>query len=767
MSFVDRIASGPVEPSPSERTLFGRWWFAPRDGTESVYLNGQPADDGDVLSPDAAGEWALLRPGDASPIRGRFFPDALPDEQDVTALLQLGGMLRDPEKAKGGWLEWNEISPLAPGLDEAVKPHPLEDHIESELEHLVAVCRNPRTHIRMEIERVHVARARRIARNAPAWLASHTEDWDHRTITGVQPHRILAEIREERWDLYENRVAVRLVDNLVTWLRRRIAAIRRVLDDVLTRMEDFRVSPSGSRHRTERICRLWGEAWDEGRRRGIAEHTLKRLERLLYRVLGLMDSPLYRRLPGQAGTPRALRMTNVFRSHDNYRGVARLWLEWSRLAVPRALSPRELHDRHQNLHRSFDAWCMLLVLRACSQLKLDPSEDEGLESEIRPGCIIRLDKGLRLEWEQAGTITLAENDRVLLLRFVPLIHVLECARTREAVTARVAPLVEAVAAAAHWTIILHPAVPGEPPHDALAGVGNPPDPTTTGAIDFIRVSPFSLDSVERVSRAIRWATLVPRMLAYPPVLRIIPESDLDRGSWLDRRGDSRWAMVRMPRPDEMPPQKIEKHLTEARERLERLTQKREEIRDQLRQFLGDRRKMSALNREKSDLLEPLRNAESDVKRWDEFDRDFKKACASTAALSKCPACGKDADFEARKHDCFAVRCRSASCRAQWELRHDPDTQSRLPVFLPGDFDRIVSHAPPTASASQWVDEVFGCDVLAVPKRQDDGSFLSPRTERVGDSLKLPDTESSDESWDVKSPGGGQGNRHHAHVANPR
>ena len=766
MSLVDRIAGGSVEPSPSERTLFGRWWFAPRDGTESVYLNGQPAASGDVLSPDAAGEWALLRPGDASPIRGRFFPDALPDEQDVTALLQLGGMLRDPEKAKGGWLEWNETNPLAPGLDEAVKPHPLEDHIESELEHLVAVCRNPRTHIRMEIERVHVARARRIARNAPAWLASHTEDWDHRTITGIQPRRILAEIREERWDLYENRVAVRLVDNLVTWLRRRIAAIRRVLDDVLTRMEDFRVSTSGSRHRAERIYRLWGKAWDAGSRRDIAERTLRRLERLLYRVLGLMDSPLYRRLPGHAGTPRALRMTNVFRSHDSYRGVARLWLEWSRLAVPRALSPRELHDRHQNLHRSFDAWCMLVVLRACSQLKLDPSEDEGLESEIRPGCIIRLDKGFRLEWEQAGTITLAENDHVLL-RFVPLIHVLECARTREAVTARVEPLVEAVAAAAHWTIILHPAVPGEPPHDALAGVGNPPAPTTTGAIDFIRVSPFSLDSVERVSRAIRWATLVPRMLAYPPDLQTSRELDVSSEPWFHSHGSSNEWMVRPLQSNELSKLNIEGRLTEARKRRDTLVHERDQVQEDLKQARGDRRRTRELNLEKSKLLEPVRDAEDAFKRLEKFKRDFEKARDQVDLLATCPACGTSAEFEARDSRCFFARCRSNSCDSRWELRHHPDTNTRIPVFLPSDFDKIISHAPPTASASHWVDEVFGCDVLAVPKRQDDGSFLSPRTERVGDSLELPDTESSDESWDAKSPGDSQGNRHHAHVANPR
>ena len=294
MNFVDRIGDRSVEQPPA-RTFFGRWLVNPGEEFGSTHLNGCPVSDGDVLVPGATENWTLVRPDDTLPIRGNFLADSLPDEQDIAALLQLGELLRN--KAEGGWLEWSDISPLAPGLDEAVKPHPLEDSIERELNHLAAVCRNPRTHIHVETERVLVARARRIAPDAPAWLASHTEDWDHRKITGIQPRRILAEVREEQWDLYENRIAVRLIDALVTWLRRRIAEVRRVLDDIFARMEGFDGSES-TRYRTERICRLWGEAWarDANLGRQTAECTLRRLESLLYRVLGLMDSRLYQRI---------------------------------------------------------------------------------------------------------------------------------------------------------------------------------------------------------------------------------------------------------------------------------------------------------------------------------------------------------------------------------------------------------------------------------------------------------------------------------------
>ena len=738
MSFRDRISGESVE-QPPELTLFGRWLFDPSDELGPVHVNGRPADAGDVLAPGATGDWALVRTGDTIPIRGGFLADALPDEQDVEALLQLGELLRDRDKVKGGWLEWRKTSPLAPGLEKAVRPHSLEGRIEDEIDHLAAVCRKPRTHIRVDTESVLVTRARRIAPGAPAWLASHTEDWDHRKITGIQPRRILAEVREERWDIYENRVAVRLVDNLVEWLRQRIAEVNRVLDDILVRM-DFASSASGTRHRADRIYRLWGETWKASHGRDVAARTLRRLEHLLYRLLGLMDSKLYRHVSRRTPAPRSLRMTNLLSNDDDYRGIARLWHDWSRLAAPRPLSPRQLYARHQDLHQGFDAWCMLVIVRACSQLRLDPTENKDLKSEIRPGGTVHLGKGLRIEWEPAGAIRLANEDRALL-RFVPLIHVLEHAKGRESVATRVASLVEAGATANHWTVILHPAVAGGPPHDALAGIGNPPAPAThnassfNSAIDFIRVSPFSLDTVERISRAIRWATLVPRMLSYPPTLPAIRRHDIPNRSWRVNRGESHWALVRPLRPGDLSELNVAGRLARTRRDRDRKEQERQKLQDELKQSRDDRRKMVSLNRRKPELRKRLQDAENAVKQWEEFERHFKRACDNVTALATCPACGQEgAEFEPRENDCFAARCESTSCACEWGLRPGPGGKSRVPVFFRSGTDLDARAAD---VAPNWVDDVLGCDVLAIPVARDGGGveFLPPRSGRLGVSLK--------------------------------
>ena len=63
---------------------------------------------------------------------------------------------------------------------------------------------------------------------AASYLAAHTEDWDRPLLRGILPKRILAEIRQDQIDIYENRVAARLLDNLGGYLNRRIQRLRRI-----------------------------------------------------------------------------------------------------------------------------------------------------------------------------------------------------------------------------------------------------------------------------------------------------------------------------------------------------------------------------------------------------------------------------------------------------------------------------------------------------------------------------------------------------------
>ncbi|MEN1395689.1 hypothetical protein AAIH23_36415, partial [Pseudomonas aeruginosa] len=106
------------------------------------------------------------------------------------------------------------------------------------------------------------ARARRLAKGALVYLASHSECWQRQTLSGVIPKKVLARFSEDDYGIYENRVYARLLDETERHLQRRLSALKSLqatLDQALKfyRSEDvdFRLS--------HEVCRLWGLTFDQ------------------------------------------------------------------------------------------------------------------------------------------------------------------------------------------------------------------------------------------------------------------------------------------------------------------------------------------------------------------------------------------------------------------------------------------------------------------------------------------------------------------------
>lgn len=711
MKVLDRV-SGQTQDAPDQTpTLLGRWSLDP--AAEDAHLNGSVVAPGDLLVPGASGEWRLIA-GQAD-LRGRFLADCLPETQDIDAFLGFGDLLA------GSWLDWCDRSPLAPGLGEDIKPHPLESAIERELGHLESVCLRPQTHIRLEPERLAVARARRFDRKVYVHLAAHTEDWAMRKLTGVQPSHVLAQVREEQWDLYENRVAVRLVDELAAWLSRRLSEIRRILDGVFARLDEQRAVSGANWRRGDRLYRIWGEATEAAAARTLAERTCKRLEGLLYRILGMMDSPLYRAIPNRAQVPRGLRMTNLFANHDQYRGVARLWDQWSRQVATGSLSPAQLYQRHQLLARGFDAWCLLLVVRGLQQLRCEPL-DRDLEQPLEPGCDIGLKEGYRLTWQWDG-IRLMDGDRPRV-RFLPLVHALE-RRKPTNLADQVNELTEAVADQDVWTVILHPAVPEPAAGDTLAGVMDPPYPEVRGALDWLRVSPLALDSVERVSRLLRWALLAPRILAYPPPLGEVPPKFAAHFSKAAAGG---YALLVPLADHEYQAMGLDTALGQARAELERLRGERDLVKRQLRDLRGGRRGMADLNPRKGQPLGPLRQAEDHAKQMQAFQLALDSAQKTLAYLSVCPVCGTPGELSTLGSGCFIADCQDPGCKSRWGLLAGISGGSSIERLLPVlEVGGQEGGTLPEDYQPSCIDDILGCDVLAVPYPGKQRAWRTPRS----------------------------------------
>lgn len=303
-----------------------------------------------------------------------------PGELETDAVVRLGDTL-------GGSATWEAmaaIPPVAQKLAERARPQRLDEEIWRHLQHLQHVCHRPRLHLRVEEERVPVSRARRTPVRAVADLVSHPGDWEHRTLRSIQPSRVLARQIEDEWNLYENRVAARLVDHLLAYLARRLEELRKI-EEALRTSRDHSDEARSSFWRARRVMTLWADTLTT-RTEDELRATLRRLELAQRDLQALLDSPLYQRTPKRQTVPIALKPTNILINDAHYRKVAALWRAWVRYGHKR----QETHDqrlaRRTREAAAWDRFVLHLVVRAFESLGWTAERNGQLRWTLRrPG----------------------------------------------------------------------------------------------------------------------------------------------------------------------------------------------------------------------------------------------------------------------------------------------------------------------------------------------------------------------------------------------
>lgn len=705
---LDRL--GGVAEARDGATVLGR--FCVRDDAPGeLFLNSFPARDGMFLVPESGGRWHILRASEH--VQGTFPRAQMLDPLDIASIRTVGHSLSELIERGGTWIDIFEVSPLVPGMANRVEVQPFELRIKENIGHLEEVCRRPRTHLRVEVERMAVSRARRFPAQAANYLAAHTEDWERPTLCSVIPKRILATIREDQFDIYENRVAARLVDHLVTHLRQRVHEILRLLRMFEDATDNQDSAAGGSHWRQRRIFELWGATLDSSEAKRKAKKTLGFLKHLLFTISGLKDSVLYRVVPRRASVGTSITMTNILNDDAHYRHVAQLWIEWSRLRLKTVVRPREYFDEMQDLCRSFDNFGVLLTLRALAQLGFEPSEIERALSadgtEVRRGsCVVRV------SWSSQDNAISVDGTGIDSLHIVPLCSSLT-SLDEEQLRSLIAEA-DTRAASSITTLILYPS-----PSDASAFEHLPSDLALrlrslsheTSTVDrrqvgFLPVSPWDIGSVERVARQLRWSTTAPSFLAYPPTIArpVLPELGRPQ-PWFEVASNC-LRVLRAPLDNEG--LHADRLVSDAARRLNQLENERENVSLQLREAVRDRGATGVVNARKKELHAEITDAEKMLEALQRFKSDLGKAIGSVDDLLTCPTCNRRADT---RRDFKAMgrhfSCTCSGCSTNWGTIACGQCSESIPVL------RLNGSGWATkARKSDWIDRALGADVLAIP-----------------------------------------------------
>ena len=279
--------------------------------------------------------------------------------------------------AMNGWVNAHTVvpipSPLIPRqvFEQDSELNKLEKMLEKVVEagHLHEITNRPRIDMRYEDQLMPISRAKKIATSAHRHLAMRSETWQQRTLGGVYPKKIMARLSEDEWQLYENKVYVRLLDKLRRFLNHRLSELierKKNIEDGL----NLKGGEECYHKLMDAICDMWGENWQDSSIENTLEQlneTISKLERLLFKIGLLRQVGLYLKIPQASQVPDQLHMTNILSHDQNYRHVGRLWNQLYQ-SKGRTFSAAEKLEHNINLQKDYSTFSLLVICRAFTQL---------------------------------------------------------------------------------------------------------------------------------------------------------------------------------------------------------------------------------------------------------------------------------------------------------------------------------------------------------------------------------------------------------------
>lgn len=707
-----RVNIAPADPVPGE-------WIR-LSTVESIGIDGQDAGSFDYLVCDADGDCH----GDGG---GLVYDRSACLPEDAEAIDRLGDNIAMFSRD----LKWEcllEVGVVDPGWQKDLERNPLERDIKECLPYLRNVFHRPIRHLSVDNESVLTAKARRLATGAPDYLAAHPEDWDGRTVLGVKPKYVLAKVRHEELDIYENRLAAQLVDHLSHFLARRVHQLRKI-ENMLVAVDEFSDSVRGSHWLQGRISRLWGRSVQPSSLSlGKARDLQKELMHLRKQLLGLMDTELYTNIPRRTKISGQIRITNILRDDANYRFVAKLWRRWFGLAGGSPETADAFYLKMQKMHNRHAQVTTMYVAQALTQLGFTKVRRDADLMQTGSEIIVTREEGENISislQSQADKTLLVQIGDEPVLRITPIFFGFLDVLTERAAQACIQAL-QSRAPDVIPCLVVFPGSISSGRSPLSESIQHRLTFSTTnlragrGGIKFLAVSPYDITSTERLARSLRWHITSRHLLKYPFHLLKTSYENLDRHGCLNAATKALQKMeggfcIKRPNDVEVLIREIDAKCKD----WEREKTAGEGSVAQLEEALKGKHHDPSFGGQVRVAKEKAKSARLAISELDSLKTELRKAVSHTRSLMTCPCCGKvnagAVGVDLRDNGTFGIRCEGCEC--EWGLHLCGGCHERFPyIQISGIEGSLDGNKGPG-----WEEMSIGQDMLATPRLQADGS----------------------------------------------
>lgn len=229
------------------------------------------------------------------------------------------------------------VFPTVQSVEKQLTMYPFEEFLFEKVQHIEQICRQPHFLLQRTIEKVNVSRAKRLPNKSYQHLASHTEDWQQKSIVQFKPSRVLNEELDVNFNVYENQLTLALINRLLRYLDGRIRGLKN-LKRALSKYDELKRLLSGRNVENawyEKIHRnyfLIGGAMTNYQEKFLetVSKTEENLSSIHRTLLKCKSSALFADVDSRVTASITLHDTNVLVNHKHYRYVRSLWIEYSK-----------------------------------------------------------------------------------------------------------------------------------------------------------------------------------------------------------------------------------------------------------------------------------------------------------------------------------------------------------------------------------------------------------------------------------------------------
>ncbi len=215
------------------------------------------------------------------------------------------------------------INPLT-GLDD----ESILDDIYNVLPFALDICTKPRQHLRVEEEVLDVELVKRITPASIQHLASHSEHWHSRTVTGLIPSRLLAEVYEDDVNIYENIFFKMVIQAIYNYVAKKHEVVNIAISQKDTLHDwEFYAGEINDYKKIEMLQSLLPE-YDRESEEGIRKQFKQLQDKLLTiekQLSSIISTPFFQSLDPVKRLELPIHPTNIINMDNRYNELFKIW----------------------------------------------------------------------------------------------------------------------------------------------------------------------------------------------------------------------------------------------------------------------------------------------------------------------------------------------------------------------------------------------------------------------------------------------------------